>query len=400
MSVLSEARPACSEGFTPKTVVFPPDRPLLTDGGGRIAPLAIAYETRGTLNAARSNAILLCHALTGDQYAAGVNPVTGKSGWWEAMVGPGKPFDTDRYFLICSNVVGGCMGTTGPASINPTTGKPYGVDFPVVTIRDMVRAQAMLIDHLGIETLFCVAGGSMGGMQVLQWAASYPERVFSAMPIATAAKHSAQNIAFHEVGRQAVMADPDWRSGRYQEQGVRPEKGLAVARMSAHITYLSEPALQCFGGKLQGLSAPTFSFNVAFQVETICVTRASPSSSGSMLIDRHLCLRMTSILPLIMAALIGHGLQGHEDVLLALRPLRRTGSIPPRTRGPSFTRSTPAARRCPSSKSNPTRGTTHSCCTSRCSLRRRAAFSIQPQTRAASRLTEARNDLHACGRRA
>ncbi len=268
MSVLSEARPACGEGFAPKTVVFPPDRPLLTDGGGRIAPLAIAYETRGTLNAARSNAILLCHALTGDQYAAGVNPVTGKPGWWEAMVGPGKPFDTDRYFLICSNVVGGCMGTTGPASINPTTGKPYGVDFPVVTIRDMVRAQAMLIDHLGVETLFCVAGGSMGGMQVLQWAASYPERVFSAMPIATAAKHSAQNIAFHEVGRQAVMADPDWRSGRYQEQGVRPEKGLAVARMSAHITYLSEAALQRkFGRKLQDRSAPTFSFDADFQVE-------------------------------------------------------------------------------------------------------------------------------------
>jgi len=241
---------------------------LLTDGGGRIAPLAVAYETYGALNAARSNAILLCHALTGDQYAAGVHPVTGKPGWWEAMVGPGKPFDTDRYFLICSNVVGGCMGTTGPASTNPATGKPYGLDFPVVTIRDMVRAQAMLIDHLGIETLFCVAGGSMGGMQVLQWAASYPERVFSAMPIATAAKHTAQNIAFHEVGRQAVMADPDWRSGRYQEQGVRPEKGLAVARMSAHITYLSEAALQRkFGRKLQDRSAPTFSFDADFQVE-------------------------------------------------------------------------------------------------------------------------------------
>ncbi|MGD9541968.1 MAG: homoserine O-acetyltransferase [Methylocystis sp.] len=268
MSIVSDARPVQGGAAAPKTVVFEPDRPLLTDGGGRIAPLAIAYETYGALNAARTNAILLCHALTGDQYAAGVNPVTGKPGWWEAMVGPGKPFDTDRYFLICSNVVGGCLGTTGPSSINPATGKPFGLDFPVVTIRDMARAQAMLIDHLGIETLFCVAGGSMGGMQVLQWAASYPERVFSAMPIATAAKHSAQNIAFHEVGRQAVMADPDWRLGRYQEQGVRPEKGLAVARMSAHITYLSEAALQRkFGRKLQDRSAPTFSFDADFQVE-------------------------------------------------------------------------------------------------------------------------------------
>ncbi|WP_428404507.1 homoserine O-acetyltransferase MetX [Methylocystis sp.] len=268
LSIVSDARPVQGGAAAPKTVVFEPDRPLLTDGGGRIAPLAIAYETYGALNAARTNAILLCHALTGDQYAAGVNPVTGKPGWWEAMVGPGKPFDTDRYFLICSNVVGGCLGTTGPSSINPATGKPFGLDFPVVTIRDMARAQAMLIDHLGIETLFCVAGGSMGGMQVLQWAASYPERVFSAMPIATAAKHSAQNIAFHEVGRQAVMADPDWRLGRYQEQGVRPEKGLAVARMSAHITYLSEAALQRkFGRKLQDRSAPTFSFDADFQVE-------------------------------------------------------------------------------------------------------------------------------------
>jgi homoserine O-acetyltransferase len=259
---------ASSSPLAGKSVTFTADQALLTDGGGRIAPLTLAYETYGELNNARSNAILLCHALKGDQYAAGVHPVTGKPGWWESMVGPGKPFDTDRYFLICSNVVGGCMGSTGPASANAATNKPYGLDFPVVTIRDMVRAQAMLIDHLGVDTLFCVAGGSMGGMQVLQWAASYPQRVFSAMPIATAAKHSAQNIAFHEVGRQAVMADPDWRSGRYLEQGVRPEKGLAVARMSAHITYLSEAALQRkFGRKLQDRSAPTFSFDADFQIE-------------------------------------------------------------------------------------------------------------------------------------
>ncbi len=268
VSISTRAQTA-NEPFAPKTITFGPDQALVTDGGGAVAPLTIAYETFGRLNDAGSNAILLCHALTGDQYAAGVHPVTGKPGWWEAMVGTGKPFDTDRYFLICSNVVGGCMGTTGPASINLATGAAYGVDFPVVTIRDMVRAQAMLVDHLGVDTLFCVAGGSMGGMQVLQWAASYPERVFSAMPIATAAKHSAQNIAFHEVGRQAVMADPDWRAGRYLEQGVRPEKGLAVARMSAHITYLSEAALQRkFGRKLQARSAPTFSFDADFQIES------------------------------------------------------------------------------------------------------------------------------------
>ncbi len=251
------------------SVVFGLDQPLVTDGGGSIAPLTIGFETYGALNSARSNAILLCHALTGDQFAASVHPVTGKPGWWDVLVGPGLPFDTDRYFVICSNVVGGCMGTTGPASINPATGRAYGLDFPVVTIRDMVRAQAMLIDRLGIDTLFCVAGGSMGGMQVLQWAASYPERVFAAMPIATAARHSSQNIAFHEVGRQAVMADPDWRGGRYLDEGVRPEKGLAVARMAAHITYLSDQALQRkFGRKLQARAAPTFSFDADFQIES------------------------------------------------------------------------------------------------------------------------------------
>lgn len=259
------AKPDLSAG---ESVFFPADRPLRTDGGRIVAPLTIGYQTYGALDADRSNAILLCHALTGDQHAANAHPVTGKPGWWDVMVGPGKPFDTDRYFVICSNVVGGCMGTTGPASMDPATGRPYGLDFPVVTIRDMVRAQAMLIDHLGIDTLFCVAGGSMGGMQVLQWAASYPERVFSAMPIATAAKHSSQNIAFHEVGRQAVMADPDWRGGRYLEHGVRPEKGLAVARMAAHITYLSDLAMQRkFGRKLQDRLAPTFSFDAEFQVE-------------------------------------------------------------------------------------------------------------------------------------
>jgi homoserine O-acetyltransferase len=248
---------------------FSADEPLVMDAGVALAPWQIAYQTYGRLNADRSNAVLICHALTGDQHVANVHPVTGKPGWWETMVGPGKPFDTDRFFVICSNVIGGCMGTTGPASTNPATERPYALDFPVVTVRDMVRAQAALIDRLGIESLFCVAGGSMGGMQVLQWAASYPDRVFSALPIAAAARHSAQNIAFHEVGRQAVMADPDWRRGRYIEEGTRPSKGLAVARMGAHITYLSEVALhRKFGRNLQDRSAPTFSFDADFQIES------------------------------------------------------------------------------------------------------------------------------------
>jgi homoserine O-acetyltransferase len=262
------------------------DQPLAMDAGVQFAPLSIAYQTYGALDAARSNAILVCHALTGDQHVANLNPVTGKQGWWGSMVGPGKPIDTDRFFVICANVVGGCMGTTGPASTNPATGEVYGLDLPVVTIGDMVRAQAMLIDHLGIETLFCVAGGSMGGMQVLQWAASYPDRVFSALPIATSAKHSSQNIAFHEVGRQAIMADPDWRNGRYLAEGVNPAKGLAVARMAAHITYLSDSALQRrFGRKLQGGKARTFSFGADFEVESylrhqgsVFVERFDPNS--------------------------------------------------------------------------------------------------------------------------
>ena len=266
------ARPSPGrEAETPTSLVvaFPADRPLALDSGASIGPLTVAYQTYGTLNAARSNAVLVCHALTGDQHVANIHPVTGKPGWWGAMVGPGRPIDTDRFFVICSNVVGGCLGTTGPASIDPATGRVYGLDLPVVTIRDMVRAQAMLVDHLGIDTLFCVIGGSMGGMQVLQWAASYPERVFCAMPIATAARHSSQNIAFHEVGRQAVMADPDWRAGRYIDAGTRPEKGLGVARMAAHVTYLSDQALHAkFGRKLQDRAAPTFTFDADFQVES------------------------------------------------------------------------------------------------------------------------------------
>lgn len=248
---------------------FSADEPLMMDCGTALAPWQLAYQTYGALNADRSNAVLVCHALTGDQHVASDHPVTGKPGWWLSLVGPGRPIDTDRFFVVCANVIGGCMGSTGPASTDPTTGRPYGIDFPLVTIRDMVRAQAMLLDKLGVGDLFCVVGGSMGGMQVLEWAALYPQRVFSAIPIAAAARHSAQNIAFHEVGRQAVMADPDWRGGRYLEEATRPRKGLAVARMGAHVTYLSESALhRKFGRRFQDRAAPTFSFDADFQIES------------------------------------------------------------------------------------------------------------------------------------
>ncbi|MEX2299243.1 MAG: homoserine O-acetyltransferase, partial [Dongiaceae bacterium] len=250
-------------------IVLGEDKPLPLDCGLTMAPFSVAYQTYGSLNAERSNAILACHALTGDQYLLGSHPVTGKTGWWDMMVGPGKPLDTDRFFIICPNVLGGCMGSTGPRDIDPATGEPWGLSFPVITIADMVRAQARLLDHLGIDKLFCVIGGSMGGMQVLQWAAAYPERVFSAVPIACAARHSAQNIAFHEVGRQAIMADPDWCGGNYLKERRVPARGLSVARMAAHITYLSESALhRKFGRNLQDRNAITFGFDADFQVES------------------------------------------------------------------------------------------------------------------------------------
>ena len=252
-----------------QTVTFGPDQPLKLDCGKSLSPFTVAYMTYGTLNAAKSNAVLVCHALTGDQFVASEHPVTGKPGWWTTTVGPGKPIDTDRFFVICANVIGGCMGTTGPASVDPLTAKPYGLSFPLITIRDMVRAQGMLVEHLGISKLLAVVGGSMGGMQALQWAASYPERVRAVMPIACAARHSAQNIAFHEVGRQAIMADPDWHGGEYHAHNVSPSKGLAVARMAAHITYLSETALQRkFGRALQNREALSFQFAPDFQIES------------------------------------------------------------------------------------------------------------------------------------
>jgi homoserine O-acetyltransferase len=243
--------------------------PLVLESGVTLPACHIAYQTYGRLNATRSNAILVCHALTGDQFPADRHPITGKPGWWSVLIGPGKLVDTDKYFVICSNVLGSCLGTTGPKEIDPSTGKPWGLTFPVITIGDMVNLQRRLIDHLGIDTLFCVIGGSMGGMQVLQWAKAYPERVFSAVPIATAGRHSAQNIAFNEVGRQAIMADPDWCGGNYILEGRRPERGLAVARMAAHITYLSETALhRKFGRNLQDRKTVTYGFDADFQVES------------------------------------------------------------------------------------------------------------------------------------
>ncbi len=243
--------------------------PLRLDSGATLAPVDIAYETYGALNADRSNAILICHALTGDQHVASEHPITGKPGWWTRAVGPGKPMDPERHFIICANVLGSCMGSSGPASLDPNTGMPYAMRFPVITIADMVRAQLMLLDHLGIARLVAVVGGSMGGMQALAWPTLFPERVEAAVVIASTARHSAQNIAFHEVGRQAIMADPRWRNGEYYADGQGPSAGLAVARMAAHSTYLSETGLtEKFGRRLQAREAKTFGFDADFQVES------------------------------------------------------------------------------------------------------------------------------------
>lgn len=255
---------------TPQSLTFqiPPDNPLLLDCGESVYG-QVAYQAYGTLNADKSNAILICHALTGDQHAANINPVTGKGGWWDILIGDGLIIDTQKYFVICSNVLGGCMGSLGPASLNPETNEAYGLSLPLITIKDMVKAQERLITHLGISQLLCAIGGSMGGMQVLQWAASFPDKIFSAMPIATTAKHSAQNIAFHEVGRQAVMADPEWANGAYLRDNRFPSRGLSVARMAAHITYLSDAALhRKFGRRFQKTTSPSYSFQPDFQVES------------------------------------------------------------------------------------------------------------------------------------
>jgi homoserine O-acetyltransferase len=241
------------------TFANPPEE-LILESGQKLGPTTLAYETCGTLNKQKQNAILVLHALTGDAHASGTN------GWWNNLIGPGKGLDTNKYFIICSNVIGGCQGSTGPSATNPKTGKPYGTDFPLVTIGDMVNAQARLIDQLGIEKLLAVVGGSMGGMQALQWMVSYPERIRSAIPIATTLKHTPQQIAFNEVGRQAIMADPDWKNGHYYGSQI-PAKGLAVARMIGHITYMSDISMaEKFGRRIRG-DKEKFKFGAEFEVE-------------------------------------------------------------------------------------------------------------------------------------
>jgi homoserine O-acetyltransferase/O-succinyltransferase len=245
------------------------------DSGAALSPVDVAYETYGRLNDARSNAILILHAFSGDAHAAGLCREEAKPGWWDNMIGPGKAFDTDQYFVICSNVLGGCRGTTGPGSINPETGCPYAMSFPVITVADMVRLQKMLIDYLGIDRLLSVSGGSMGGMQALQWAVSYPESVVSAIPIAATARHSAQQIAFNEVGRQAIMSDPDWNGGDYYGTNP-PGRGLAIARMVGHITYMSDESMrEKFGRRLRQKEKFGFDFSVDFEVESYLRYRGS-----------------------------------------------------------------------------------------------------------------------------
>ncbi|PIE79808.1 MAG: homoserine O-acetyltransferase [Chloroflexi bacterium] len=252
-----------------QTYTFAQDEPFTLESGATLSPVTLAYETYGELNAEGTNAILICHALSGSGHAAGYHEGDKKPGWWEDCIGPGKAFDTNRYFVICSNVLGSCYGSTGPMEINLETGKPYGLRFPVVTIGDMVRAQVKLIDYLGIDQLFCVAGGSMGGMQVLQWAAHYPERVKAAIPLASTGRHSPMLIALSEVGRQAIYADPHWQHGDYYDQAQKPDDGLAVARMVGHITYLSDESMHMkFGRRLQNREKFGYEFQTEFQVES------------------------------------------------------------------------------------------------------------------------------------
>jgi homoserine O-acetyltransferase len=258
-----------SLGLTqPQFYKFAEDEPFVLESGATLHPVTLAYETYGRLNADRSNAVLILHALSGGAHAAGLDD-QGHAGWWDDCIGPGKAFDTDRFFVVCSNVVGGCYGSTGPASIDPATGQPYALAFPVVTIGDMVRAQMRLVDHLGIQKLLTVAGGSMGGMQALEWAAHHPDRVVSAIPLATTARSSPMLIAFSEVGRQAIYADPNWKDGNYYSNGSRPDAGLAVARMVGHITYLSEQSMQYkFGRRLQDRERFGYEFETEFQIES------------------------------------------------------------------------------------------------------------------------------------
>ena len=256
-------------------------KPLTLDCGKVINDFPIAYETYGTLNEKKDNGILIFHALTGDQFIAGKNPITNKDGWWSYAVGSGKSIDTDKYFLICANVIGGCMGSFGPSHIDPETNNPYGTNFPVITINDMVNAQVNLLDHFGIDKLFSVIGGSMGGMQVLQFVSNFPDKAKTAIPIACTSSHSAQNIAFNELGRQSIMADPNWTHGDYQRENKNPSNGLSVARMAAHITYLSKKGLENkFGRKLQERDDLKFGFDADFQIESYL------RYQGSVFVDR------------------------------------------------------------------------------------------------------------------
>ena len=257
------------------------NKPLKLDCGKEISNFKIAYETYGKLNEKRDNAILAFHALTGDQFASGINPITKKEGWWNHALGSGKAIDTNKFFVICANVIGGCMGSYGPSSIDDETNKPIGTNFPVITINDMVNAQYNLLDHFKIEKLFGVVGGSMGGMQVLQFVSNFPQKARIAVPIACTASHSAQNIAFNELGRQAIMADVNWQKGFYGDQNINPDKGLSVARMAAHITYLSKKGLQeKFGRKLQDRDSLKFGFEADFQIESYL------RYQGSVFVDR------------------------------------------------------------------------------------------------------------------
>ena len=250
------------------TFAHPPNEMTLASGAG-LGPVTLAYETYGRLSPERDNAVLILHALTGDSHVAGYyDPGDDKPGWWDIMVGPGKGIDTDRYFVVCSNILGGCMGSTGPSSMDPSTGHPYGLNFPVVTVGDMVEAQRALMDHLGLERILAVVGGSLGGMQVLEWCVRYPERVAAAIPLASTTRHSALAIAFNEVARQAIMSDPNWKNGDYYH-GAKPDLGLAVARMIGHITYLSDESMRLkFGRQLQDKADFSYNFEADFQVES------------------------------------------------------------------------------------------------------------------------------------
>jgi homoserine O-acetyltransferase len=303
--------PENSVGLTnTEYLTFAADPPFGLESGATLSPVTLAYETYGQLNADRSNTVLICHALSGSAHAAGVD-AAGREGWWDDCIGPGKAFDTRRFFVICSYVLGSCYGSTGPTSVNPVTGKPYGLRFPVVTIGDMVRAQAVLLDHLGIEKLLCLVGGSMGGMQVLEWAAHYPERVVAAIPLATTAASSPMLIALNEVGRQAIYADLNWQNGDYYENGKKPDAGLAVARMIGHITYLSEQSMHHkFGRRLQDRERFGYDFATEFQVESYLKHKGL---SFTRRFDANSYLYITKALDYFDLTVGNGGEQGYEE---------------------------------------------------------------------------------------